>query len=145
MVTIHAQVPSDWLLPCLWACSAPDGTNVFPNWPGQELSLEGDWYVYSVPNWVNSIIINGNLGEVQTTDISVETQKDVWVIIKGGEDYEVFYEEPSLGGDTSDATNQAGTETVQSGISTTVIVISVIAVLVAAGAVTGIVVAKKKK
>lgn len=95
MITVHAKAPSDWLLPSLWAWSAPDGTNVFPNWPGQELTENGDWFEYSIPGWVNSIIINGNLGGVQTTDISVDPGKDIWVIVKGPEDYEVFYEEPA--------------------------------------------------
>lgn len=94
LITVYAMLPSDWLLPSLWAWSAPDGTNVFPNWPGQELNVEGNWYSYSVPNWVNSIIINGNLGEVQTADISIEPE-DVWVIVKDAEAYEIFYEKPS--------------------------------------------------
>ena len=150
MITVHAQVPSDWLLPCLWAWSAPDGTNVFPNWPGQELTLEGDWYTYSVPNWVNSIIINGNLGEVQTTDISVETGKDVWVVVKGAEDYSVTYEEPTA--TTEDSANAdaaddvAGTDTTdaEGGLSTTTIVIVVIAILAVVAIVAGVVIAKKK-
>lgn len=96
MITVHATVPSDWLLPCLWAWSAPDGTNVFANWPGEELTLEGDWYVMSVPNWVNSVIVNGNLGSVQTADISVEKGKDIWLVVKSADEYELSYEEPSL-------------------------------------------------
>lgn len=95
MITVHAKMPSDWLMPCLWAWSAPDGTNVFANWPGEEMVLDGDWYTYSIPAWVNSIIINGNLGGIQTNDISIEP-KDFWVIVSGdGDGYEVFYEEPS--------------------------------------------------
>lgn len=149
MITVHAQVPSDWLLPCLWAWSAPDGTNVFPNWPGQELTLEGDWYTYSVPNWVNSIIINGNLGEVQTTDISVETGKDVWVVVKGAEDYSVTYEEPTTAGDsagTEDTADVTDTDTTdaEGGLSTTTIVIVVIAILAVIAIVAGVVIAKKK-
>ena len=147
MITVHAQVPSDWLLPCLWAWSAPDGTNVFPNWPGQELTLEGDWYTYSVPNWVNSIIINGNLGEVQTTDISVETGKDVWVVVKGAEDYSVTYEEPTATTeDSANADDVAGTDTTdaEGGLSTTTIVIVVIAILAVVAIVAGVVIAKKK-
>ena len=92
--TVHAKVPSDWISPCLWAWSAPDGTNVFANWPGQEMDMEDDWYVYSIPTWVNSIIVNGMLGSVQTEDISVEA-KDLWLVVKDADNYELFYEEPS--------------------------------------------------
>lgn len=96
MITVHAKAPADWLLPSLWAWSAPDGTNVFANWPGQELTEGADgWYTYDVPKWVNSIIINGNLGEVQTADISIEA-KDVWVVVTDADNYEVYYEEPTL-------------------------------------------------
>jgi len=93
MITIHAKTPSDWIMPSLWAWSAPDGTNVFPNWPGQELELIGEWYTFSVPKWVNSIILNGNVGAVQTSDISIEA-KDLWVVVTDSETYEVYYEEP---------------------------------------------------
>lgn len=95
LITIRAIAPEDWLLPSLWAWSAPDGTNVYPNWPGEEMVEEDGWMTMSVPNWVNSIIINGNLGAVQTADISIEAQ-DVWVVVKDNENYEVFYEEPVL-------------------------------------------------
>lgn len=96
MITVHAKAPEDWLLPCLWAWSAPDGTNAFANWPGEEFTLDGEWYVKDVPNWINSVIVNGNLGAVQTTDISVDAGKDVWVVVTGPEEFEVFYEEPVL-------------------------------------------------
>lgn len=96
LIQVHAQVPSDWLLPSLWAWSVPDGTNVFANWPGQELTEGADgWYTYNIPNWVNSIIVNGNLGEVQTTDITIEP-KDLWVVVKSAEEYELYYEEPAI-------------------------------------------------
>lgn len=93
LITVHAKTPSDWLMPSLWAWSAPDGTNVFPNWPGQELEEKEGWFAYSVPTWVNSIIINGNLGSVQTADISIDS-KDVWVIVNADATFEVFYEAP---------------------------------------------------
>ena len=93
MIKVYAKVPSDWLMPCLWAWSAPDGTNVFANWPGQELTQEGDWYTYEVPAWVNSIIVNGNLGSVQTTDISIDAM-DAWVVVEDADTYYLYYEEP---------------------------------------------------
>lgn len=95
MITVHVKVPEDWLLPCLWAWSAPDGTNAFVNWPGEEFTLEGDWYVKQAPNWINSVIANGNLGTVQTSDISVDAGKDIWIVVKSADEYELFYEEPA--------------------------------------------------
>ena len=96
-VTIHVSAPADWNGPCLWAWSAPDGTNAFAAWPGEALEEgEGGWLVKEVPGWVNSIIVNGNEGSVQTTDISVETGKDIWLTINGPEDYTVSYEEIAL-------------------------------------------------
>jgi hypothetical protein len=93
--TVHAKAPDDWEAVSLWAWSAPDGTNVFANWPGEEMSEEGDWYTYNIPTWVNSIIINANMGTVQTSDVSVEAQ-DLWIVVQSAESYEVYYEEPDL-------------------------------------------------
>ena len=96
-ITVYVSAPSDWTNPCLWAWSAPDGTNVFTTWPGEELTQgEDGWLSKEVPGWVNSVIVNGNEGTVQTTDISVETGKDLWIVVKGPEDYEVFYEKPEI-------------------------------------------------
>lgn len=151
LITVHAIAPEDWLLPSLWAWSAPDGTNVFANWPGQELTLNGDWYEYQIPNWVNSIIINGNLGEVQTTDISIETGKDVWVVVTGPEEYTVTYEEPDLTAveapakEAPAAEEAAPVEEVKSGAPVGLIVGIVAAVVVIAGVIVGIVLGKKKK
>ena len=96
-VTIHVFAPADWNAPCLWAWSAPDGTNAFAAWPGETLEEgENGWFVKDIPGWVNSVIVNGNDGSVQTTDISVETGKDIWLVVNGPEDYTVSYEEISL-------------------------------------------------
>lgn len=155
MITVHAKAPEDWLLPCLWAWSAPDGTNAFANWPGEELTLEGDWYVKDVPNWINSVILNGNLGAVQTVDISVESGKDIWLVVKGTDEYELFYEEPDLG----DPIEEVSTEQeVTKEVSDTVVAepepekkapVGLIAgivggVIVVGGAITAIVLKKKK-
>lgn len=149
MITVHAKAPSDWLLPSLWAWSAPDGTNVFANWPGQELELNGDWYEYQVPNWVNSIIINGNLGEVQTTDISIETGKDVWVVVNGPEDFEVSYEAPQADAALEDLAETETAETevdeTESNNSNTGLVVAIIAAIVVLGAVVGVIVYNKSK
>ena len=147
MITVHTKVPSDWLMPCLWAWSAPDGTNVFANWPGQEMTQDGDWYTYDIPNWVNSIIVNGNLGAVQTTDITIEP-KDVWVVISSAEEYEVSYEEPTgdAAGDAEVADPAtAPAEEAESGMSMTTIIIIVVVAVVVIAVVAGIIIAMKKK
>lgn len=151
-VTIHVSAPADWNGPCLWAWSAPDGTNAFAAWPGEALEEgEGGWLVKEIPGWVNSIIVNGNEGSVQTTDISVETGKDIWLTINGPEDYTVSYEEIALEETTEtvatqepaeavEATNEAAENTEKS----TPVVPIVIGVLVVAAA-GGAVVAVSKK
>ncbi len=95
-ITVYAQVPADWADPCCWAWSAPDGTNAFTSWPGEALTKDGDWYAIEVPGWINSVIINGNAGSVQTTDLSVEAGKDVWVVVTDPENATVSYEEPAI-------------------------------------------------
>ncbi len=102
-ITIRAQVPADWAAPACWAWSAPDGTNAFSAWPGEALTQDGDWYTVTAPGWINSVIINGNEGSVQTVDVSVEAGKDLWVVVSAqpGEDGKytatVTYEEPTAG------------------------------------------------
>ncbi|MCD7761949.1 MAG: starch-binding protein [Lachnospiraceae bacterium] len=93
-ITVYAQVPEDWESPCCWAWSAPDGTNAFTSWPGEAMTEEDGWYAIEVPGWINSVIINGNEGAVQTSDLSVDTGVDVWVIVTDAENAEVYYEEP---------------------------------------------------
>lgn len=94
-VTVHAQVPADWEAPCCWAWSAPDGTNAFTAWPGQPLEQDGDWYTLQVPGWINSVIINAAEGTVQTTDLSVEPGREIWIVVKDAGNAEVFYEAPN--------------------------------------------------
>ena len=94
-ITVYAKVPADWSAPCCWAWSAPDGTNAFTSWPGEALTQNGDWYTIKVPGWINSVIINANEGTIQTSDLSVEAGKDVWVVITDKDNATVSYEEPS--------------------------------------------------
>ena len=92
-ISVSVKAPEDWETPCLWAWSAPDGTNVFASWPGEAFAEgEDGWLTLQVPGWVNSVIVNGNEGSVQTTDISVEPARDVWIVVYGPEEYEVSYE-----------------------------------------------------
>ncbi len=94
-ITVHAQVPADWADPCCWAWSAPDGTNAFSAWPGEALTQDSGWYTIEVPGWINSVIINANEGSVQTSDLSVEAGKDIWIVVTDPENAAVAYEEPA--------------------------------------------------
>lgn len=94
-ITVRVKVPDDWAAPCCWAWSAPDGTNAFTAWPGEAFTLDGDWYTITAPGWINSVIINGNEGAVQTTDLSVDPGKDIWVVIQDADNAVVTYEEPA--------------------------------------------------
>lgn len=146
-VTVHVKAPSDWENPNLWAWSAPDGTNAFASWPGEALEENNGWLTKEIPGWVNSIIVNGNDGSVQTSDISIETEKDVWVVVTDAENYEVTYEEPVASATDAAAeettTETAETENIQQ--SSTPIVLIIIIVIVLAVIVAAVVTKKKSK
>lgn len=112
-ITVYAKVPTDWVDPCCWAWSAPDGTNAFNAWPGEPLTLDGEWYVIETPGWINSVIINGNEGSVQTSDLSVEVGKDVWVVIDSPESASVYYEAPTDAQSETSNSDDVVAETVQ--------------------------------
>lgn len=92
---VHAYVPLSWKTVNMWAWSAPDGTNAFEAWPGEAL-VEGEdgWFTGKVPTWVNSLIINGNEGTVQTEDITIEG-KELWITVYEDLTYELSYEDPN--------------------------------------------------
>ena len=155
-ITVHAQVPADWANPCCWAWSAPDGTNAFTAWPGEALTQNGDWYTIEVPGWINSVIINGNEGGVQTTDLSVETGKDVWVVVTDAANATVSYEEPAAQeapavtepaaqATEPAATEPAPTEPAKDGGDNTGLIIGIIAAVVVIGGGAAIILTKKKK
>lgn len=146
-ITVYVQAPADWSEPHLWAWSAPDGTNVFSAWPGEALQDAGDgWLSLTVPGWINSIIVNGNEGSVQTADLSVDVGKDVWIVVEDAENATVTYEEPTI--DVATPDSQATSEPVaeeapaESGVNPVVIVIAAVAVI---AVVAGVVIVKKKK
>ena len=90
---VLAQVPDGWEGPHLWAWS-DDGANAFEAWPGEAMAEEDGWYTVQAPGWINSVIINGNAGSVQTADLSVESGVDVWVVVTDAENASVTYEAP---------------------------------------------------
>lgn len=151
-VTVHVKAPSDWENPNLWAWSAPDGTNAFASWPGEALEENNGWLTKEIPGWVNSIIVNGNDGSVQTSDISIETEKDVWVVVTDAENYEVTYEEPDATAIDTTATDAAAEETTTETVATentqqssTPVVLIIIIVIVLAVIVAAVVTKKKSK
>ena len=153
-ITVHAQVPADWEVPCCWAWSAPDGTNAFSSWPGEALTLDGDWYTIQVPGWINSVIINGNEGTVQTTDLSVETGKDVWIVVTGPENAAVSYEAPAAEAasvETTPETTEAPTAATEvpaapeAAGSHTGLIVGIVAAVAVLGGGAAIILARKKK
>ena len=155
-ITVYAQVPADWADPCCWAWSAPDGTNAFTSWPGEALTQDGDWYVIEVPGWINSVIINANEGTVQTSDLSVEAGKDVWVVVTDPENATVSYEEPAAPAtpagteaaapETEAPANEAPVETpAEEGGNNTGAIVGVVAAVAVLGGGAALVMKKKKK
>lgn len=155
-ITVHAQVPADWSAPCCWAWSAPDGTNAFTTWPGEALTQDGDWYTIEVPGWINSVIINANEGTVQTSDLSVEAGKDVWVVVADPANATVSYEEPAVeaapaeteapASETEAPATEAPAETpAEEGGNNTGAIIGVVAAVVVIGGGAAVVMKKKKK
>lgn len=96
-IHVYVKAPADWKNPNLWAWSAPDGTNAFSAWPGEALEKGKDgWLTKEVPGWINSLIVNGNKGKIQTKDISVDAGKDVWLVVTGKDkNFKVYYKEPA--------------------------------------------------
>lgn len=146
-ITVHVQAPADWSAPHLWAWSAPDGTNAFSAWPGEALQeAEGGWLALTVPGWINSIIVNGNEGSVQTSDLSADVGKDVWIVVTDAENAEVLYEEPAAAPAAPDApatpVPAAKEQPAESGVNPVVIVIAAVVVIAAAA---GVMIARKKK
>lgn len=150
-VKVHVQAPADWASPNLWAWSAPDGTNVYSAWPGEALEAgENGWLVKEIPGWVNSLIVNTGEGGAQTTDVSIETGKDVWLVVTGPESVEVAYEEPAVTAPTPSAT-QTPVPTAEStpapapASNNSTIIIIVVAALAVIAVVVGVVLARRKK
>ena len=146
-IHVYVKAPSDWENPNLWAWSAPDGTNAFSAWPGEALE-EGDngWLTKEVPGWINSLIVNGNDGSIQTSDISVDAGKDVWIVVSGADDaYEVSYEEPAATDDAASADMETASEEKTESKTNPAIPIAIVVVCAAAAAIIGGTVYQKKK
>ena len=117
------------------------------------MEQNGEWLTKEIPGWVNSIIVNGNEGSVQTTDISIETQKDVWVVVNGPEDYTVSYEEPEISQEaettesinTQEQTTPVSTEAEESVEQSGTPIMQIVIVLIIVAVVVIVVIVMKKK
>ena len=115
------------------------------------MSEADGWYALEAPGWINSVIINANEGGVQTTDLSVESGKDVWVVVTDAENASVSYEqptgdaaetEPTAAPEASPETSEAPAEAEGGSSAVTWIIVAVVVVAVI---VVAVVVSKKKK
>lgn len=94
-ITVYAYVPGNWESPCLWAWSDGVGDAFTNGWPGEAMTLDGQWYKATAPGWVTGVIINAGGGTVQTADLIVEAGKDVWVVVDATGTANFYYEEPT--------------------------------------------------
>ena len=114
------------------------------------LTQDGDWYTIEVPGWINSVIINGNGGSVQTADLSVDAGKDIWVVITGADSAVVTYEEPAAAPEITEpqetepeATEPTPTEEPKD--PSTGLIIGIVAAVALVGGGAALVVSRKKK
>ena len=92
--TVHAAIPSSWTGIGIWCWSDADGRNLFEAWPGQAMKSDGEgWYSYTVPGWVDSVVVNALDGTVQTADLSV-AGKEIWLVVNSDLTCDVYYEKP---------------------------------------------------
>ena len=83
---------------------------------------------------------------MQTSDLSVDVGKDVWIVVTDAENAEVLYEEPAAAPAAPDApatpVPAAKEQPAESGVNPVVIVIAAVVVIAAAA---GVMIARKKK
>lgn len=95
--TLYAKVDESLKNPCLWAWEDPSGVNAFAAWPGQTMKAnENGWYSVKVPEFCNSIIVNGNDGTVQTADIKDLEPADMWITVNADMSFELTYDDPNV-------------------------------------------------
>ena len=86
-IVIYAEVPDDWENPRAWAWG-PRG-DAFDAWPGgfmvEDVNNRG-WYFIHVPADKEGALINGNNGDVQTSDFALDGNS-VWVTVNSPDDF----------------------------------------------------------
>lgn len=113
-LTIYVTVPAAWDAPHAWAWAHPEGTGLYPTWPGEPLTYdeEAKAWVLIVPDWVNRIIINNNVDGtvVQTGDIDIPAEGEEFELTVGevGSDGKYSFQIVAKGG-TIPGTSEPGT------------------------------------
>ncbi len=93
---IHASVPENWRDVSVWAWDYKSSRDASEVWPGIPLEPEGNgWFTGELPCWVNSMILCGNRGSVQSVKVSFRS-KEIWVIVTGDLRCDVSYSMPDL-------------------------------------------------
>lgn len=100
-VTVHAQVPADWEAVAAYTWE-PESLG---SWPGTEMTKNGDWYECEMGSEQLTLIINNNNNGIQTSDLTIESGKEIWVIVSSTDGQigaEIYYEDPANGGEPVD-------------------------------------------
>ena len=93
---VYATVDESWENPCVWAWNVESGKNAFSSWPGMAMRPMGEGkYSAMVPDFCDGLIINGNGGTVQTTDIKDLDPADIWVTVDRDGKEDISYSDPS--------------------------------------------------
>ena len=93
---IHASVPENWRDVSVWGWDYKSGKDASKVWPGITLKKDEDgWFTAELPAFVNSIILCGNRGAIQSSKVSF-TSREIWVIVTGDLRCDLSYCVPDL-------------------------------------------------
>ena len=102
--TVYVLSPGSWDDVRIWAWSAAG--DLFEAWPGEAMFRDkSGWYSYTVPKWVDNVIISSNGGSIQTADLNV-TPQDLWILINDDGSASVSYTDPAAQAQWNDAVPQ---------------------------------------
>lgn len=112
-ITIHVQVPEGTATPNIWAWGVDGSMPAGSAWPGVAMTADGEWYTFEVAAGTTGMLINTDGDTDKSADITIDGDKDVWVVCSIGEDGHfaadsVSYEAPSAGGDEIPETGDMG-------------------------------------
>jgi len=96
-VTVHARFPMTQSSPHLWAWqdNYRNDINAFDTWPGQPMTLNGDWWITQMPAECDNIIFNDG-GMYQTPDTPVEAGRDIWAVVHSDWTVDIYYSAPDV-------------------------------------------------
>ena len=93
---IHCSVPENWRDVSVWAWQAGSGRDAYSVWPGLKLESEGNgWFTGLLPGWIDSVIVCGEHGSVQSQRTTFRSQ-EVWISVCGDLRCDVNYSIPDL-------------------------------------------------